>query len=61
MNSTCGRCNRKLKSAKSIELGFGPTCHKKHLQDLADAEFEKNQITMDEVIQDAVHRASEAS
>ena len=61
MNSTCGRCNRKLKSAKSIEKGFGPSCYKKHLQDLADAEFEKIQITMDEVMQDAVYRASEAS
>lgn len=46
----CGRCNRKLKTAKSIELGFGPTCHKKHLQELADAEFEKNQVTIEEVL-----------
>jgi len=57
----CGRCNRRLKSAKSIEKGFGPTCHKKYLQDLANAEFEKNQITMEEVMDDAVYRASQAS
>ena len=47
----CARCNRQLKSEKSMELGYGPTCYKKHLKELADAEFEKNQITMDEVIQ----------
>lgn len=48
---TCSRCNRKLKTAKSIELGFGPTCYKKHQQELADKEFEKIQITIDEVMQ----------
>lgn len=47
----CKRCNRPLTSAKSVELGFGPTCHKKHLKELADAEFERNQITIDEVMQ----------
>lgn len=47
----CGRCNRQLKTSKSIELGFGPTCYKKHLKALADAEFERNQVTIDEVIQ----------
>ena len=31
------------------ELGYGPTCYKKQQQALADAEFEKNQITIDEV------------
>lgn len=50
----CGRCNRKLKTLKSIELGFGPTCHKKHLQELADAEFEKNQVTIDEVLENRI-------
>ena len=54
----CGCCKRQLKSDKSIELGYGPTCYKKHLQALADAEFEKNQITIDEVMDDAVRRAS---
>lgn len=48
----CGRCNRQLKTVKSMELGFGPVCYKKHHQELADAEFERNQVTMDEVIQD---------
>lgn len=48
----CGRCNRKLKTAKSMELGFGPVCYRKHQQELADAEFERNQVTIDEVIND---------
>lgn len=52
----CGRCNRKLKTSKSIELGFGPTCHKKHLQELAEAEFEKNQVTIDEVMVDEIQK-----
>lgn len=25
----CGKCHRVLRSAKSIELGYGPTCHAK--------------------------------
>lgn len=54
----CSRCNRKLTTAKSIELGFGPTCYKKHLKVLADAEFEKNQLTIDEVIKDDFSRES---
>ena len=28
----CNRCHRLLKDKKSIELGFGPTCYKKHLE-----------------------------
>ena len=47
----CERCNRELKTAKSMELGFGPVCHKKHQQELADAEFERNQVTIDELMQ----------
>lgn len=47
--SHCGRCNRVLKTPKSVEVGFGPTCYKKHLQAINDAEFERNQITIDEV------------
>lgn len=47
----CERCNRQLKTSNSIELGFGPTCYKKHLKALADDEFERNQVTIDEVIQ----------
>lgn len=47
----CGRCNRQLKTSKSMGLGFGPVCYKKHQQELADAEFERNQVTIDEVIQ----------
>lgn len=44
--STCKRCNRPLKSAKSIKQGFGPVCKKKH--DEAEEEFLKRQITIDE-------------
>lgn len=47
----CTRCNRQLKSEKSMELGYGPTCYKKHQKELADAEFLRNQMTIDEVIQ----------
>lgn len=46
--STCKRCNRPLKTAKSIENGYGPVCKKKH--DEAEAEFMKMQITIDEEI-----------
>lgn len=46
---TCGRCGRKLKTAKSIEAGFGPVCKKKHEE--AEAEFLKRQITIDEEIE----------
>lgn len=46
---TCTRCGRKLKTSKSIEVGFGPVCYKKHLQEEA-AEFERNQMTIDEVV-----------
>lgn len=48
--AACARCNRPLKSDKSKEIGFGPVCYKKRLQAIADAEFEKKQITIDEVI-----------
>lgn len=47
----CKRCNRQLKTVKSMELGYGPTCYKKHLKALADAEFERNQVTIDEVME----------
>ncbi|GIO25369.1 DUF6011 domain-containing protein [Oceanobacillus sp. J11TS1] len=45
----CGRCNRKLKDQKSIDRQFGPVCYKKHLQEQAEEEILKNQITIDEV------------
>ncbi|WP_312507560.1 DUF6011 domain-containing protein [Lysinibacillus irui] len=47
----CERCNRQLKSQKSIDVGMGPTCKKKHEAELAEAEFKKNQITIDEVME----------
>ena len=47
----CERCNRQLKTSKSMELGFGPVCYRKHQQEQADVEFERNQVTIDEVIQ----------
>jgi hypothetical protein len=43
---TCKRCNRPLKTPRSIEVGFGPVCKRKH--DEAEAEFLKRQVTMDE-------------
>lgn len=42
----CKRCNRPLKTQKSIDTGFGPVCKKKH--DEAEEEFLKRQITIDE-------------
>ncbi|MGE8004015.1 DUF6011 domain-containing protein [Lysinibacillus sp. NPDC093216] len=47
----CERCNRELKSQKSIDVGMGPTCKKRHDAEIAEAEFKKNQITMDEVVE----------
>lgn len=46
---TCGRCGRKLKTAKSIKDGFGPVCKRKHEE--AEEEFLKRQITIDEEIE----------
>lgn len=51
----CGRCNRTLKSQKSIDNGMGPVCKRKHEAELAQRECEKNQITIDEVIADDNH------
>lgn len=44
--STCKRCNRQLKTQKSIDVGYGPTCKRKH--DEAEEEFLKRQITIDD-------------
>lgn len=46
----CKRCNKKLQNAKSAELGYGPTCHKKHKKEVADLEFEKMQITIFDIL-----------
>ncbi|WP_167397374.1 DUF6011 domain-containing protein [Lysinibacillus mangiferihumi] len=46
----CKRCNRKLKSQKSIDVGMGPICKKKYEAELAEAKFNNHQITIDEVI-----------
>lgn len=56
----CGRCNRKLKTEKSIKQGFGPVCYKKHLQEQADEEFKKNQTTIDTFLGDE-HNATNDS
>jgi hypothetical protein len=38
----CGRCNRKLKTDKSIAAGFGPVCLKKHNEQvITEAEHEE--------------------
>ena len=42
----CKRCNKPLKTRRSIEIGFGPICKKKH--DEAEAEFLKLQVTIDD-------------
>ena len=43
---TCNRCGRKLKTTKSIELGFGPVCYKKYLRDQAEIGFAKDQMSI---------------
>lgn len=50
--SNCKRCGKPLKTVKSIDIGYGPVCKKKQAE--ADAEFEKIQITLDEVVQSGV-------
>lgn len=37
----CIRCGQELTDELSIERGYGPVCHKKHLQ--AQAEMEANE------------------
>lgn len=49
--SVCKRCQRTLRSKKSIEDGMGRTCKKKAAEEAA-AEFEKMQITIFEVLED---------
>ena len=50
--ANCGRCGRELKTQKSIDDGYGPVCKVK--QAAEDAEFERIQITLDEVIESEV-------
>lgn len=47
--STCKRCNKPLKTPKSIDDGYGPVCKRKHEE--AEAEFLKRQITIDEELE----------
>ncbi|PAE27888.1 hypothetical protein CHI07_16960 [Paenibacillus sp. 7884-2] len=52
---SCKLCGRELTDEISLERGYGPVCYEKHLKAVADEEFEKNQVTIDEVIEgDAV-------
>ncbi|WP_245796548.1 DUF6011 domain-containing protein [Domibacillus antri] len=48
----CERCNRLLKSQKSMGAGMGPVCKKKAAEEAAQAEFERNQVTIFEVLYD---------
>lgn len=45
----CKRCNRKLTDVVSAERGYGPVCYRKHQAELAEEEFLKNQMTIDEI------------
>ncbi|WP_438319115.1 DUF6011 domain-containing protein [Sporosarcina sp. FA9] len=45
----CKRCGKTLKTVKSIGVGYGPICIKK--QAAEDAEFERIQITLDEIVE----------
>lgn len=46
----CERCGRKITDLLSLERGFGPVCYKKHQEEEAAAEFERDQMTIDEVV-----------
>lgn len=46
----CKRYGREIADEISLERGFGPVCYKKHLQEEAAAEFERNQMTIDEMV-----------
>ncbi|QDQ03171.1 hypothetical protein FOH38_23530 [Lysinibacillus fusiformis] len=45
----CARCNRKLRSQKSIGEGMGPVCKRKAKKEADDEEFRKIQITIFDV------------
>ncbi|WP_313893881.1 DUF6011 domain-containing protein [Psychrobacillus sp.] len=47
--SICKRCNRPLRTQKSIDTGFGQVCKRKH--DEAEEEFLKRQITVDDELE----------
>lgn len=47
---TCRRCGRKLKTEKSIELGFGRVCYQKYLEAQAQIGFMDNQMSMEDVV-----------
>ena len=39
----CGRCGRKLRSAQTVEIGFGRVCYEKDRLERVKAEYERNQ------------------
>lgn len=47
----CSTCGRKLKDKKSIDRGYGPVCYEKHLKAVADEEFQRNQVRIDEALE----------
>lgn len=47
----CERCNRPLKSEKSMADGMGRVCKKKKAEEEVEAEFERNQLTIDEMLE----------
>ncbi|GLY11385.1 DUF6011 domain-containing protein [Pseudobacillus badius] len=53
----CERCNRPLRSVKSMEAGMGPVCKKKQTIEDAEAEFERIQIKIDEVLENESNEA----
>ncbi|WP_255428444.1 DUF6011 domain-containing protein [Sporosarcina sp. resist] len=48
--ANCKRCGKPLKSDKSIRAGYGSVCKRKQVAE-AEAEFERIQITIFEVIE----------
>lgn len=49
VHEECGKCGRKLRSAKARKVGFGRVCERKIAEQRAKEEFEKNQQTLDMV------------
>lgn len=50
----CKRCKRKLTNGKSLFLGYGLVCYRKHLKELEE-EFLKRQITIYEVLENEIN------
>lgn len=46
-SDTCMRCNRRLRSPKSRELGYGPCCYRKMLAEQVTETKRENEVKTD--------------